>query len=39
LYLTSVLYAVYWINAVISWRYWHRLKQELPVAELGNDFA
>jgi len=22
--LTSVLYGVYWINAAISWRYWHQ---------------
>jgi nicotinamide mononucleotide transporter len=25
LYLTSFLYAGFWINAVISWRTWHRL--------------
>ena len=24
LYLTSALYAVYWINALVSWRHWHR---------------
>jgi nicotinamide mononucleotide transporter len=39
LYLTSVLYAVYWVNAVISWRYWHKLKQEFTAAELAHDFA
>lgn len=27
LYLTSVLYAVYWINAVVSWRHWRCLRQ------------
>jgi nicotinamide mononucleotide transporter len=25
LYLTSVLYSVYWINAVVSWFWWRRL--------------
>jgi nicotinamide mononucleotide transporter len=33
LYLTAFLYAGYWINAVISWRWWqHRLAQ--PAAAL-----
>ena len=27
LYVTSVLYAVYWINAGVSWRHWWRLRQ------------
>ncbi len=26
LYLTAALYAVYWINAVVSWRHWRRLR-------------
>jgi nicotinamide mononucleotide transporter len=39
LYLTAVLYAVYWVNAVISWRHWNNLMQEPAVAELGDDFA
>jgi len=30
LYLTSVLYAVYWINAIISWRLWRRLAASAP---------
>jgi nicotinamide mononucleotide transporter len=25
LYLTSALYAVYWVNAIVAWRYWWRL--------------
>ncbi|MDR2209514.1 MAG: nicotinamide riboside transporter PnuC [Azoarcus sp.] len=25
LYLTSILYAAYWVNAIISWRLWRRL--------------
>lgn len=25
LYLTSALYAAYWINAIVSWRWWRRL--------------
>lgn len=32
LYLTSVLYAVYWINALVSWRHWRRLRQANPLA-------
>jgi len=28
LYLTSALYAVYWINALVSWRHWIRLRDE-----------
>lgn len=31
LYLTSALYAVYWINALVSWRHWRRLR-EAPIA-------
>ena len=30
LYLTSALYAVYWINALISWRHWRRLRGASP---------
>ena len=32
LYLTAALYAVYWVNALVSWRHWWRLmrKQEAP---------
>lgn len=26
LYLTSALYAVYWINALVSWRHWVKLR-------------
>jgi nicotinamide mononucleotide transporter len=25
LYLTSLLYAAYWINALVAWRFWHGL--------------
>lgn len=28
LYLTAVLYCVYWVNACIAWRWWHRLAEE-----------
>jgi nicotinamide mononucleotide transporter len=24
LYLTAVLYAAYWINALVAWRHWRR---------------
>lgn len=27
LYLTSALYAAYWINAIVSWRWWRRQMQ------------
>jgi len=30
LYLTSVLYAVYWVNAIVSWRLWRRLGASSP---------
>lgn len=30
LYLTSALYAMYWANAVLSWRHWRRLRQASP---------
>lgn len=29
LYLTSVLYGFYWINALVSWLWWRRLGQKL----------
>ncbi|QWT20340.1 nicotinamide riboside transporter PnuC [Bacillus sp. NP157] len=32
LYLTAGLYAVYWVNAIIAWRYWWRLART-PNAE------
>jgi len=32
LYLTSGLYAVYLINALVSWRHWWRLSQTAPTA-------
>jgi nicotinamide mononucleotide transporter len=28
LYLTAVLYAAYWLNALVSWRYWRRQMRE-----------
>ena len=28
LYLTAVLYAVYWVNAVVSWMWWRRFAAE-----------
>jgi nicotinamide mononucleotide transporter len=30
LYLTAALYAVYWINAIVAWRYWARLADRSP---------
>jgi len=30
LYLTSALYSVYWINALVSWRHWRKLR-DAPV--------
>lgn len=34
LYLTSFLYGVYWINAVVSWRWWRKLaaREAVPSA-------
>lgn len=32
LYLTSVLYSAYWINAVIAWRHWVKLRDEAATA-------
>jgi nicotinamide mononucleotide transporter len=32
LYLTSALYAVYWINALVSWRHWLHLRDAPPEA-------
>lgn len=28
LYLTAVLYAIYWVNAVVAWRWWRRLAHQ-----------
>jgi nicotinamide mononucleotide transporter len=28
LYLTAILYAIYWINAVVAWRWWRRLARQ-----------
>ena len=28
LYLTAVLYCVYWVNACIAWRWWYRLAEQ-----------
>jgi nicotinamide mononucleotide transporter len=30
LHLTAVLYVVFWINALVSLRHWHRLMREQP---------
>ena len=37
LYLTAFLYGVYWINAVVAWRWWRRLARQPapPQAEAG----
>lgn len=32
LYLTSALYAVYWVNALIAWRHWRRLRDAAAAA-------
>jgi nicotinamide mononucleotide transporter len=34
LHLTAVLYAGFWINAVISWRSWHRLAAPSPLQHI-----
>ncbi len=41
LHLTAVLYAVFWINAVVSLRHWHRLMRDPPgqVAPTGDAHA
>jgi nicotinamide mononucleotide transporter len=42
LYLTSLLYAFFWFNALVSWRWWRRLAAEqaqpvlIPVSIEGN---
>lgn len=28
LYLTAFLYCVYWVNACVAWRWWHRLAEQ-----------
>lgn len=33
LYLTSALYAVYWINALVSWRHWRRVMDSASEAQ------
>ena len=30
LWLTSVLYGAYWVNAVVAWRHWRRLVANAP---------
>jgi len=32
LYLTAMLYSVYWVNAVVSWRHWRRLRDAQAAA-------
>jgi nicotinamide mononucleotide transporter len=34
LYLTSVLYACYWVNAVVSWIWWRRLERQAHAAAI-----
>lgn len=33
LYLTSILYAVFWVNALVSWRHWRHLRDKAAQAE------
>ncbi len=40
LYLTAVLYAAYWVNALVSWYYWRRQMQQAagaPVRQLASE--
>ena len=39
LYLTSALYAAYWLNAAISWRHWRRLVNNTHLVAVENEFA
>lgn len=39
LHLTAVLYAVYWVNAVVSWRHWSRLMRGEIVAHTESEYA
>lgn len=32
LHLTAVLYAAYWVNAIVAWRRWHRQANEVALA-------
>jgi nicotinamide mononucleotide transporter len=34
LYLTAVLYAAYWLNALVSWLFWRRQMQQAGTADL-----
>jgi len=38
LYLTAVLYAAFWVNALVSWRNWRRLAAE-GIADLDTSLA
>ena len=35
LYVTAVLYAVYWVNAIIAWLMWRRLMRPSPVVAVA----
>jgi nicotinamide mononucleotide transporter len=37
LVLTAVLYAGFWINAIVSWRRWHRLAAQPLLSELSES--
>jgi len=37
--LTSVLYAGYWVNAIVSWRHWRKLADEQATASLAEAAA
>jgi nicotinamide mononucleotide transporter len=45
LYLTAVLYACYWVNALVAYRYWRNLiegqhpEENYPVESLANDIG
>lgn len=39
LHLTAVLYAAYWVNAVVAWRHWGRLAGPRLVLRAGDETA
>lgn len=39
LHLTAVLYAAYWVNALIAWRHWHGLAAKAPRSTADRETA
>jgi nicotinamide mononucleotide transporter len=39
LHLTAVLYAAYWVNAVVAWRHWQAVAGPRPALRAGDEAA